>query len=457
MPPRRRRMRWESQLVLLTMAGGLPALVLATLYLAHAVTDPSLRGLIMTTMWLAWLICAGVAVERAVRPMQTLSNMVAAIREGDTSIRARGADPEGALGLALWEVNALTESVRRQRLGAIAATALLRRVMDSVDVAVFGFDPERRLRLVNGEGERLLGRPSERLLGLEAQWLGLGACLEGETPRLVDLRLSGVSGRWELRRGQYIQDGRPHELVFLSDVSRSLREEEREAWQRLIRVLSHEINNSLAPIQSIAGSLRTMLERASESASRSGTASEASGELKSGLDIIETRSRSLARFMHAYARLARLPKPTLTPLDAGPWVRRVAALETRVPVEVVGGPEVTLRADGDQLEQLLINLVRNAADAALETKGRVWLEWVVADSVFELRVLDEGPGLADTANLFVPFFTTKPEGTGIGLALSRQIAEAHGGTLTLENRGGDAATKRRPGCTAIVRLPVRDA
>ena len=449
MPRRRRGPRWETRLLLVALGGGLPALVIATFLLVKSGMDPSLRALLLFALWAWWLALAGVVVERSVRPMQTLANMMAAIREGDTSIRARGADPEGALGLALWEVNALTASVRQQRLGAIAATALLQRVMDSVDVAVFGFDPEYRLRLVNGEGEKLLGKPSERSLGLEAAWLGLAGTLSGETPRLVELRLPGAVGRWELRRGDYVQDGRPHVLVFLSDVSRALREEEREAWLRLIRVLSHEINNSLAPIQSIAGSLRTQLEKKPATPLQE-------RDLDEGLGIIETRARSLGRFMHAYARLARLPKPVKAALEVDAFARRVAGLETRLPVEVLGGPPVTLSADGDQLEQLLINLVRNAVDAALETNGRVWIDWRIADEAFELRVHDEGPGLADTANLFVPFFTTKPEGTGIGLALSRQIAEAHGGTLALENRGADQATGRRPGCTAIVRLPVGD-
>ena len=130
------------------------------------------------------------------------------------------------------------------------------------------------------------------------------------------------------------------------------------------------------------------------------------------------------------------------------WVRRVAGLETRLPVDVSGGPEVTVEADGDQLEQLLINLVRNAADAALETGGGVSLAWKRNRRYVEVYVDDEGPGLSNTANLFVPFFTTKPGGSGIGLVLCRQIAEAHEGSLTLENR------KKGGGCQAKLRLPL---
>ncbi len=224
----------------------------------------------------------------------------------------------------------------RHRTALVRLGGPLRQVRDA-DVAMFGFDPERRLRLVNGEGERLLGRPAERTVGLEAAWLGLGSAFEGDTPRLLELRLPGAAGRWELRRGGHVMDGRVHELVLLSDLSRTLREEERQAWLRLIRVLSHEINNSLAPIQSIAGSLRTKLERGPQ------TAVAVSPDLREGLGVIETRAQSLGPFMHAYARLARLPKPVLAPVEAGAWVRRVAAIETRVAVEVMGGPPVTLR------------------------------------------------------------------------------------------------------------------
>lgn len=440
-PRRRPRLSYEARLFWLSLAGGALPVIISWYALERLIPDPGVRPLLQGVMTVVWLVCALLVRERVVRPLQTLSNMLAAMREGDTSIRARGADPETPMGLAMFEVNALTETLRRQKFEALTATALLSRVMDSIDVAVFAFDPERRLRMVNREAEELLGEPSVRALGRDAVSLGLLGALEGETPRLVELRFPTRSGRWELRRGSYRQDGRAHELLVLSDLSRSLREEERQAWLRLIRVLSHEINNSLAPIQSIAGSLQMLIDRGDRMAERE-------EDMRSGLRVIESRSQALGRFMHAYARLARLPRPTFAHVQVREWVEQVAALERRVTVEVKPGPDATLEADRDQLEQLLINLVRNAADAALETGGRVWLAWEILEGWLELRVEDEGPGLAGTANLFVPFFTTKPEGTGIGLALSRQIAEAHGGALTLVNRVG--AT----GCVASVRLPL---
>jgi len=433
----------ERRVLLLALLTGTPA-VLATLILlwrgGYSGKVQWTVGLIVVS---CWLITALVLRERVVRPLQTLSNMLAALREGDYSIRARGADREDALGLAFLESNLLGETLRTQRLGAMEATALLRTVMSEIDVAVFAFDDEERVRLVNRAGERLLAQPAERLLGRTAEQVGLVDALEGESPRTMDVVFPGAGGRWEVRRGGFRQDGRPHTLLVLADVSKTLREEELQAWQRLVRVLSHEINNSLAPIKSIAGSLQTLLDR-------SHRPPDVDDDLKRGLNIIAGRSEALVRFMSAYARLARLPAPHRGLLDVTTWVRRVAALETRVPVVIEGGPLVTLRADGDQLDQLLINLLRNAVDAALETSGGVRVRWSRNNGNFALVVEDDGPGLASSANLFVPFFTTKPQGSGIGLVLSRQIAEAHGGSLTLENRA------RGRGCIATLRLGLSD-
>jgi nitrogen fixation/metabolism regulation signal transduction histidine kinase len=340
------------------------------------------------------------------------------------------------------EVNALSQTLREQRLGALEAAALLRTVIEEIDVAIFTFDNSHTLKLVNRAGERLLARPSERLLGFTAAELGLAGCIEGESARTVELSFPGGIGRWGLRRGSFRQDGLPHDLIVLSDLSRTLREEERQAWQRLIRVLGHELNNSLAPIQSVAQSMESNLQRAQIDTPPSSKIDMVMDDLRQGLAIIRSRTEALGRFMAAYARLARLPQPTLAPVGLRELVRRVAELETRVRVQVVEGPPVTILADRDQLEQLLINLIRNAAEAVLEIGGEVLLKWSLERSRVELSILDDGPGLSNTSNLFVPFFTTKPGGSGIGLVLCRQIAEAHGGSLTLENRHG------RRGCEA---------
>ncbi len=445
---RRRKppLQHERRILLYALAIGLPSLLVALVLLWLDDHSTKVRWTFTVIVGLFWLGTAFALREQVIRPLQTLSNMLAALREEDFSIRARGARADDALGLALLEANTLGETLRSQRLGAVEAATLMRKVMAEVDVAMFAFDALGRLRLVNRAGERLLGEPAHQLLNRGAGSLGLDELLQGERQRTMDLTFARASGRWEVRRSVFRQDGLPHELLVLTDVSRTLREEELQAWRRLVRVLSHEINNSLAPIQSVAVSMREMVRR-------NPRPSDWESDLARGLGIIAGRSKALGHFIASYARLTRLPLPRRNPLDVAGWVRRVAVLETRIAVEVDDGPPLTLHGDGEQLDQLLINLVRNAVDASLETGGGVTVGWERvnggAGGTVELRVVDDGPGIPETANLFVPFFTTKPEGSGIGLALSRQIAEAHGGSLVLANRPDHA------GCEARLRLPLR--
>jgi PAS domain S-box-containing protein len=431
----------ERQVTRLALVAPLPALVVALWLLFRGDFAARTQWTIAVLLVGFWLALAFSLRERVVRPLQTLSNMLAAIREQDYSLRARRANADDALGLAMLEVNLLMDELRERRLGALEATALLRRVMAEIDVAVLAFDDTGSLRVTNASGERLLGQPAERLLGRTATELGLDECLRGDAPRVVELALGEQRGRWEMRRGDFRQGGRPHQFVVLADVSRVLREEERLAWQRLVRVLGHEINNSLTPINSLAARLSELLRRAEPH----GTLRE---DLLRGLAVIAARGEGLSRFLASYTRLAKLPPPRPARVSVSTWVQRTVRLETRLPVEVTPGPELTLHADGDQLDQVLINLVTNAVDAALTTNGGVRVRWKRSGNQFTLTVEDDGPGLPETSNLFVPFFTTKPGGTGIGLVLSRQIAEAHGGTLTLADR------KDGKGGMATLTLPV---
>jgi two-component system, NtrC family, nitrogen regulation sensor histidine kinase NtrY len=434
---------YERRILLLALAAGLASTIVALILLWTGQYSSKLQWTLTILMLVAWLSFAFSAQSRVIFPMRTLSNLLAALREGDFSIRARGASQPDVLGEVLREVNALGETLRQQRLGALEATALLRKVMEEIDVAVFAFDGLGSLRLVNRAGERVLNQPEERLLGRTAEALGLSECLQGETPRIAQIAFPGKSGRWEIHRGRFREGGLPHELLVITDLSRALREEERQAWQRLIRVLGHELNNSLAPIKSVAENLGSMLGRKER-------ASDWQEDMRSGLNIIAARTDGLARFMNAYARLAKLPPPVFQQVDVGGWIRRITGLEPRLPVQLHAGPELKIQADPDQLDQLLINLVRNAVDAALETGGGVRVGWGRENGYLQVWIQDDGPGIPNLTNLFVPFFTTKPSGSGIGLVLSRQIAEAHGGSLTLENR------EERRGCEARLRLPVNN-
>lgn len=441
---RRSHLRFEGRVTALALAAGFPGVALCAFLLWFDGYSSRIQWTVDLLLVFFWLAISANLKNRVVRPLQTLSNILAAIREGDYSIRGRRAASGDALGEVMLEVNDLGETLRGQRLGAMEATALLRTVMSEIDVAVFAFDLDQKLRLVNRAGEKLLAQPLTRLLGRTSSEIGLAPCLDGRSdsgPYTMQMVFPGGVGRWEIRRGTFREGGMQHQLLVLTDLSQTLREEERSAWQRLLRVLGHELNNSLAPIKSVAGSLADLIKREPRPV-------DWRDDMHRGLEVISSRADSLARFIESYSKLARLPQPRFEPLKVGELVERVATLETRLPIRLLPGPDVVIQADSVQLEQLLINLIRNAVDASLETNGAVEVGWARQNDNVIVRVKDEGPGLANTANLFVPFFTTKASGSGIGLVLSRQIAEAHGGTLTLENRGGTT------GCEARLRLPL---
>jgi two-component system, NtrC family, nitrogen regulation sensor histidine kinase NtrY len=427
---------------LLVALGGLPAIVIAVALLWRSGWSPVAIGSCVTIIIGVWIGCVIAGREQILFPLRTLSNLLAALREGDYSLRAASARRSDVLGEVMRELNGLSQALQTERQEATETNALLQAVISNIELAVFTFDEENRLRLVNDAGTKLLNRADEELLGKTALDLGLNECLQGSRTAMLQRSFPGSFGtRWEVRRSTFRQQGRPHQLLVLADLSQTLREEERRAWQRLIRVLGHELNNSLGPIQSISDSLGTVVRRTPADRPK-----EWESDLVAGLDVIRDRTSALSQFMQAYSQLARLPAPRRRPCEIGELVRRTAKLEYRMSVSVEPGYEGLVNLDPDQIEQALINLIRNAVDAVLENRGEVKVHWSLTDRNLEIEVLDEGSGLSNTGNLFVPFFTTKMGGSGIGLVLSRQIAEAHGGTLTVEDRSD------RSGCRALLRI-----
>ena len=429
-------MPYERKLLLISLLALVPLAAIALLLVFTGDFSTKARWTVGFFVALSLFIGTYVLHDQLVYPLRTLSNLITALREEDYSLRARNAHRDDVFGEVMVEVNALARLMESRKLEAVEAAALLRGVLGQIDVAIFTFDGAGKLQLINHAAQRLLDIPAERMIGLTAAELGIGDLSEGT----LDRTFPGRSGRWDVRESTFRERGVPHRMLVISDITRALREEELEAWRRIVRVLGHELNNSLAPIKSIAASMERMV-------TRDELPDDWRDDLARGMRVIGTRAEALTRFTRAYAQLARLPEPRKREVRIRDLMLRVAALETRVPVSIEG-PNLTVRADEDQLEQLLINLVKNAADASLETGGAVDVEWHRAHDSAVICVADEGRGVSGTANLFVPFFTTKPDGSGIGLFLSRQIAEAHGGTLTLENR------KDGRGAIAMLRLDL---
>ena len=422
----------------------IPALILDAILVLQHVISAAVALLVAVGLLLYSGFVSASLIEAIVRSLQTLSNVVSSLREGDYSFRARGAGSEDALGELAAEVNALADLLQKQRVRSLEATALLARILEVMQSPIFAFDRQDMLQLVNNAGARLLGLPQARCFGRRASELGLGDLLAAPDASLHSFGVT--TNRWLLRKAAFRQDGVPHTLLLLSDVSLPLRDEEQAAWKRLVRVLGHEISNSLAPIKSIAGSLLARMDQMSGD-------QVALNDFRRGLGVMESRADTLHRFVQSYRVLAQLPPPQLKLVPVKPLLERVILLEQRVAVLLApdsdASPDVNMLADPDQLEQMFINLLANAADASLANGvSSVRIDWKLDDSSLLVTIEDRGLGIANSENLFVPFYTTKPTGSGVGLVLAQQIARAHGGEIRLVNREEDT------GAHAIVRLPV---
>jgi two-component system nitrogen regulation sensor histidine kinase NtrY len=437
----RTRISFEARVFYGTLLVTLPGMAALVAVLVGRGWTPGQWSALLVPVVLVTLALAVRLRNRVAFPLYTVSNLLEALREGDYSLRGSRARRGDAIGEVIWEVNALGQTLREQRLKVEETLTLLTKVMHSIDLAIFAFDATSRLRLINPAGERLLDVRGKDAVGRSADELDLADCLAVQGALTLRRAFPGGSGSFEIRRATFRESGLPHQLVVITDLSRALREEERAAWQRLIRVLGHELNNSLTPIKSMAGTLAALSARESPP-------SDWRDDLRGGLQVIGDRADALTRFMLGYTTLARLPPPSKRRVDLCELVRRVARLEQRVPVTIDAPVPIEIAVDPDQIEQTLINIIKNGAEAALPLKGGVLLRCVQQGTQAVIEIEDEGPGVSASENLFVPFFTTKPGGSGIGLVLARQIVEAHGGDFHLLNR------RDRSGAVARITLPL---
>jgi nitrogen fixation/metabolism regulation signal transduction histidine kinase len=438
---RRRGLSFQARVILLTLAGGLPALLTAILLLRDAPIADSVFRVAVVLLAGAWLGFAVAVRESTVEPLRSIANLLEALRGGDYAIRGRHGRKGDALGDIVLEANRLGATLRAQRFEALESSALLNKVLAEVDVAVFAFDGDERIRLANRAAGALLRRHPDAMIGLSAAEIGFDRLLEGPPVSSESHTFPGRAGRWQVMRELFHEAGRPFRLLVVTDLSQALRDEERRAWRRLIRVIWHELNNSLAPIKSVIETSRDALAAGSpEPAERA--------ELAHNLALVAERAESLRRFLSRYSELARMPEPTIADADAAAILRQVAAVQPPGRVRIVAAEGLPLRGDADQIQQALINLVRNAVEATPPGAPPVELRALCGKDSVVFEVEDSGPGVANPDNLFIPFFTTKPGGSGIGLVLARQVAEAHGGTLTLRNRDD------RSGCLACLAIPT---
>lgn len=436
----RRRMATDLRLFLLVLSIAIPAALLLGWMSIHS-TLPGSAKVMIAVVVVAWIaIVAGAARGDLLRHVRTLSNLVESIRSNDYSVKGARAREPGELAELYSQVNALQDDLKDSRQDEQELLNILEKVVSQINVAIVVCDSGDRIRLVNRLAVVLLKSPAEKLMGVDFASTVLAQLPLAPEPRVVDFRFPGAEGRWQVSQHYYRHHGRASRILFIADLKQVLSDEEIAAWQRLIRVISHEINNSLTPITSLCQTLANILAKPDSA--------NYAEDVRKSLRMIAERADGLREFIAIYARLARLPEPQKVLFPVASVAARLRGIFAEKALELAPFPDVSLFGDPVHLEQALINLIKNGLEANPGDAPAVQLSCHVADGLCEFQVVDRGPGISNPDNLFVPFYTTKKEGAGIGLVLCRQIAAKHHGHVSLANRSDG------PGAVAKLLLPL---
>ena len=443
---RQNKKSFEVQLTQLSLLTSIPLFLLLVAVMIYANISVYLILLTVLISSLVMVYSHSKLHQKSAYQFRSLSNLLDAMVQGDYSLRARPSDGDEALNELVDSINSLSLRLNKQRIETTESQLLLTTVINHIDVAILALNENNELVLTNPAAKKLLQIPAELqefdLIKSFSQFDQIAAMNSGNS-QVMSLSFANQQGKFNVHLEEYRENGKPQKLVFVTDVSTMLRSEERNAWQALVRVISHEINNSLAPIASLSQSLRRLLARKEDLESHK-------DYLVEGLSIISQRSNSLTEFVNSYKQIASLPEPKKQANSVLELVNKTVALYPDESIEVRNIDDITLFIDAVQFEQVLINLVKNAIEAIKNTgeAGKVVIHGQVNGTVYSLSLVDDGTGVSNVDNLFVPFYTTKSKGSGIGLVLCRQIVEAHGGKVSLTNRVGLS------GCIATIELPL---
>ena len=430
---------FSKKIFILTLAAAIPSYVCTLIFLWLIPYSNYAKVLLATLLSLSVFGFAWAIKQQLGFQFQTLSNLVEAIRSGDFTLRGKIRNTNDPLAELIAQINLLSTSLSDQRIASEEAYRLLDKAIAHINVAIFAFNAEDKIKLANPAAGRLFACDYQQLFGQTAEQLGLSNFFSNDQPQLIEHHFPGGTGRWQIRLDSYRDSGMQRKLLFITDLKTVLREEELKAWKNLIKVISHEVNNSLYPISSISQTLTKLVNQHPLD-------HDWQTDITDGLTVIGERANNLTDFIKRYAKIARLPEPNKQVFSISNLIAHTSILKTNsndIVIDVNSDKNMQIFADQAMIEQVLINLLKNAIEAG----APVTLSWAEDKQSQWLKITDNGPGISNPANLFVPFYSTKANGSGIGLVLCQQILDKHQGSLNIDNQS-------EGGCRVLVTLPI---